>query len=122
MIHLSLSVLSHTWLIDIDGTILKHNGHLESGEQLLGGVREFWQKIPLDDTIILLTAREDFYANQTIEFLRINNIRYDKIIFNIPQGERILINDIKPTGLITAHAVNILRDVGLAELSFTREK
>ena len=47
-----------------------------------------------------------------MENLNKYNIRYDKIIFDIPTGERILINDIKPQGLNTALCWNITRDKG----------
>jgi len=122
MMHLSLSSLAHTWIIDIDGTILKHNGHKESGDFLLEGVREFWDRIPPNDVIVLMSAREQFYAEQTIAFLRQNGVRYDHVIFGLPTGERVLINDTKPSGLTTAYAVNVERDRGLDQLSFSCEK
>jgi hypothetical protein len=122
MMHLSLSSLAHTWIIDIDGTILKHNGHKESGDFLLEGVREFWDRIPPNDVIVLMSAREQFYAEQTIAFLRQNGIRYDHVIFGLPTGERVLINDTKASGLTTAYAVNVERDRGLDQLSFSCEK
>ena len=113
MIELSLSSLPHTWIIDIDGTILKHNGHKELGDQLLAGVKEFWQRIPVGDTIILMSARDELYAEVTLRFLRSNNLRFDQVIFGLPKGERVLINDIKPSGLETAYAINVTRDRGL---------
>jgi hypothetical protein len=113
MIDLSLSSLPHTWIIDIDGTILKHNGHKELGDQLLAGVKEFWQRIPAGDTIILMSARDEVYAEVTLRFLRRNSLRYNQVIFGLPKGERILINDTKPSGLQTAYAINIRRDEGL---------
>lgn len=122
MIHLSLSSLPHTWIIDIDGTILKHNGHKEYGDQLLAGVKEFWQRIPVEDTIILMSAREELYAEATLDFLRSNGLRYDQVIFGLPKGERILINDMKPSGLDTALAINVRRDEGLDELVLTCDK
>jgi hypothetical protein len=122
MIKVCLSSLPHTWIIDIDGTILKHNGHKQGGDLLLDGVKEFWEKIPRDDFIILISARERFYVESTILFLRENCIRYDQIIFGVPIGERILVNDIKPSGLPTAHAVNVQRDKGLCFLSFSTDE
>ncbi len=110
---ISLSPLSHTWLIDIDGTILKHNGYLESNDQLLEGIKEFWIMIPKNDYIILLTSRSKSYEKRTIEFLNINNLRYNQIVFNLPTGERILLNDTKPSGLQTAIAINLKRNAGL---------
>jgi len=103
---LKLSSLPKTWIIDLDGTILKHNGYKEGKDKLLKGVKEFFDIIPNEDTIIILTSRETKYTDQTIKFLKQNKIRYDHIIFNIPFGERILINDKKESGLITAYAIN----------------
>ncbi len=103
---LKLSSLPRTWIIDLDGTILKHNGYKDGKDELLKGVKEFFDIIPNEDTIIILTSRETKYTDQTINFLKQNKIRYDHIIFNIPFGERILINDKKESGLITAYAIN----------------
>lgn len=122
MIKLSLSALPHTWIVDIDGTILKHNGYKENSDQLLNGVREFWQRIPEKDTIILLSAREECHAEATLKFLHKSGIRYDQVIFGAPMGERILINDIKPSGLETAYALNVRRDEGLDELVLTCDR
>jgi len=122
MINLSLSALPHTWIIDIDGTILKHNGHKELGDKLLAGVKEFLQRIPAEDTIILMSAREECYAEATLSFLRSNNLRYDQVIFGLPKGERILINDVKPSGLDTALAINVARDEGLDNLVLTYDR
>ncbi len=39
---LVLSSLGHTWILDLDGTILKHNGYKDSGEDtLLPGASQF---------------------------------------------------------------------------------
>lgn len=114
---MKISKLTHTWLMDIDGTILKHNGHLDVNETLLPGVKEFWNKIPKDDTIILLTARPEEYRDETLKFLRTNDIRFDMAVFNLPPGERIVVNDNKPSGLKTAVCVNIERDSGLLNIN-----
>lgn len=113
---IKLSSLSHTWIIDLDGTILKHNGHIEGGDRLLKGVRSLWKRIPLTDMIILVSARDKTFKKQTKKFLDDNQIRYDHIIFGVPTGERLVINDIKPSGLKTAYAINVLRDDGLHSL------
>ena len=108
---MDLSPLDKTWIFDVDGTIVKHNGYLNDGyDTLLDGVKEFWSKIPQNDKIILLTARKDEYLENLKEFLSDNNIRYDYLLTNIPVGERILINDKKPGGLNTAFAINKNRD------------
>lgn len=106
-----LSSLPHTWIFDIDGTLLKHNGYMtEEGDSLLDGVAEFFASIPSEDMIILLTARPSEYREITEKFLIEKNIRYDHIIFDVPVGERILVNDTKPSGLKTAYAIERTRD------------
>ena len=108
---LTLSPLPHTWLIDIDGTILRHNGHkLDSRDTLLEGVSEFFASLPNDDKVILLTARSKSEVANLERFLMSHNIRFDEIISDLPFGERILINDTKPSGLKTAFAINKGRD------------
>lgn len=108
---LILSTLPKTWLFDLDGTLLKHNGYKTDGvDTLLPGVREYINTIPAEDTIIILTARTDAYKQMTIDFLAEQGIRYDEILFNMPMGERILINDRKPSGLDMSVAINIDRD------------
>ena len=39
-----------------------------------------------------------------------NKLRYDYILTGMPFGERILVNDRKPSGLNTAYAINKDRD------------
>ncbi len=108
---LVLSTLGHTWILDLDGTILKHNGYKVDGEDtFLTGTKEFLDKIPDKDMIIFLTSRTDDYKEQTQCFLKKHHIRYDHIIFNAPYGERILINDDKPSGLHMSIAVTGKRD------------
>ena len=108
---LQLSNLSKTWIFDLDGTIVEHNGYKKYGEDvLLDGVAEFFATIPSDDMIIILTARESKYKDSTINFLQKHNVRFDTIIFDAPKGERILVNDTKPDGLVCAYAINTMRD------------
>lgn len=110
---LKLSSLPKTWIFDLDGTILVHNGYKNGGDRILPGVKEFFDKIPKTDHILILTARKEEVLESTIEFLKDNGIRYNNILADIPFGERILLNDMKDSGLKTAHAVNLKRDEGL---------
>lgn len=106
-----MSTLPKTWILDLDGTILKHNGYKIDGiDTLLDGAKEYLDALPEDDRIVILTSRTDEYKQMTLDFLRDNNIRYDEIIFNIPYGERIVVNDRKPSGLDMAYAFNLDRD------------
>lgn len=110
---LILSDLPKTWIFDVDGTIVRHNGHLSEKDELLDGVKDFFCKIPHTDKIILLTARKQEFIAQLESFLKENSIRYDFLIANLPTGERILINDMKDSGLKTAFAINTKRDSDL---------
>jgi phosphoglycolate phosphatase-like HAD superfamily hydrolase len=108
---LTLSTLGHTWLLDLDGTIVKHNGYkIDGQDSLLDGAKEFLESIPEGDKIIFLTSRKTEYKEQTEGFLKENSIRYDEILFDLPYGERVLLNDKKESGLVTGIAVNKERD------------
>lgn len=107
-----VSSLAKTWILDLDGTVVKHNGYkIDGHDTLLDGAKEFLDSIPDSDMIIFLTSRTSKYAAQTELFLRENAIIYNAIIYNAPYGERILINDAKPSGLQTAIAINTERNI-----------
>lgn len=109
---LVLSPLGHTWIFDIDGTIVKHNGYkIDGKDSLLPGVKEFFEQIPEGDMIVFLTSRTDESRQLTIDFLTENGLRYDHIIFNAPYGERIIVNDDKPSGLKCSIGVNLNRNL-----------
>lgn len=109
---LILSSLGHTWILDLDGTIVKHNGYKIDGyDTFLEGAKDFLNQIPHEDMIIFLTSRTDEYREITINFLNDNGVRYNHIIFNAPFGERILMNDDKPSGLKCGLTVNGIRDI-----------
>ncbi|GHV51071.1 hypothetical protein FACS1894216_04400 [Synergistales bacterium] len=111
MTELTLSPLNHTWLLDLDGTIVKHNGYkLDGHDVLLDGAEDFLRNLPEDDLIVFITSRTPECKGFTESFLAKSNIRFDHIIYNAPFGERILVNDRKPSGLATAAAVNVDRD------------
>lgn len=105
-----LSCLSKTWLIDVDGVLFVHNSHLKNGDELVTGAKDFLNQISALDKIILLTAREIKYKKVTEDSLKKYDIRYDAIFYDMPHGERILVNDKKPSGLNTAVAINVKRD------------
>lgn len=108
---LVLSTLPKTWVFDLDGTLLKHNGYKLDGEDtVLPGALEYLNTIPAEDKIIIFTSRTDEYRQITMNFLKEHGIRYDGILFNMPMGERIIVNDRKPSGLDMSVAINIDRD------------
>lgn len=108
---LVLSTLPKTWVFDLDGTLLKHNGYMIDGiDTVLPGVLEYLATIPDEDKVVIFTSRTDEYKQMTLDFLEQNDIRYDVILFNMPMGERIIVNDRKPSGLDMSVAVNIDRN------------
>jgi hypothetical protein len=110
---LNPSGLNRTWILDLDGTLLQHRGYQNDGDRVLPGVAEFYRNIPKTDHIVILTARSSSDKKKTIEFLNDQGLWYDYILFDMPVGERVLLNDRKPSGMQTAFAVNLDRDRGL---------
>ncbi|MCI9591785.1 MAG: hypothetical protein HFG42_14820 [Lachnospiraceae bacterium] len=108
---ISLSTLPKTWIFDLDGTILKHNGYkIDGKDTLLQGAKEYLDTLPKEDKIIFITSRTEEYKEKTLEFLNSSGIRMDWILFGMPMGERIVVNDRKPSGLDMAVAINLERD------------
>lgn len=114
---LVLSPLNKTWIFDFDGTLVEHNGYKTGEDHFLPGALEFLKSIPEEDFILILTAREKEAATQTESFLEKHNVRYNKIIYEIPMGERLLFNDSKPSGLKMSYAVECSRNQGLENLT-----
>lgn len=108
---LVLSTLPKTWIFDLDGTLLKHNGYKTEGQDtLLEGAAAYIGGLPAEDRIVILTSRTEEYREGTVRFLEEKGVRFDDILFGMPLGERILVNDRKPSGLDMALAFNIDRD------------
>ena len=108
---MELSTLAKTWILDVDGTLVKHNGYKIDGyDTLLDGVKKFYSKISPEDKVILMTARKEEYLEDLKKFLAENELRYDYLLTDMPMGERILVNDDKPSGLKCAYAICKERD------------
>ncbi len=108
---ITVSPLGKTWVLDLDGTVVKHNGYkLDGRDALLPGAKDFLDNIRSEDMVVFITSRTEEQRVMTEAFLRENGIRYDAIVYGAPYGERILVNDRKPSGLATAIAVNTDRD------------
>lgn len=119
---LNISTLNHTWILDFDGTLVEHNGYKTGEDKFLPGAKEFLQSIPKDDFVLIMTAREKEARRKTEKFLIENDIRYNQILFEMPMGERILINDDKPSGLRCAYAITPKRNQGLENLEVIIDK
>ena len=118
IIEYELSPLPKTWVFDLDGTLVVHNGVYQGKDILLPGVKDFFSQINENDFVIIMTARPEQLKGPTTDFLKQEGIRYDLILFGLPTGERILLNDIKNSGLKTAYGVNLNRDEGLEKVRF----
>ena len=106
-----MSTLPKTWIFDLDGTVVKHNGYKIDGvDTVLDGAKEYIDSLPEEDRIVILTSRTEEYREMTLDFLAEQGIRYDDILFCMPMGERIVVNDRKPSGIDMAYAVNLDRD------------
>jgi len=114
--HLRLSTLPKTWIIDLDGVVLRHNGYLYGMDEVLPGAVEFWAQIKPSDLVVVMTARPASQREETLRLLAVKGLRVDQAVFDLPTGERILINDSKPSGLPMAYAMNVRRDHGLCKL------
>lgn len=113
MAELVLSPLKKTWFIDLDGTVLIHNSDVSKNEdQVILTSLEFLKTIE-DDHIVFTTSRSQKHKKKTESFLRLNNIKFDFIIYDLPYGERILVNDNKSSGLTTAYAIALERNAGI---------
>ena len=113
-INLKISKLAHTWFIDLDGTIFKHNKYKDNGFDIIvnSNVRKFFDQISENDILIFTTSRSSSLSKLCERSLKeILNIKQKfTIIYGLPHGERILVNDSKPSGMITSLAINIDRD------------
>ena len=94
---IEMSALPKTWILDLDGTIVKHNGYkLDGRDSLLDEAEKLLSQIRPEDMVIIVTSRKKEYRVITEQFLAENGIRYDHIIYEAPYGERIVVNDRKP--------------------------
>lgn len=113
---IEMSALPKTWILDLDGTIVKHNGYkIDGTDSLLEGVDRLLSQIKENDMVIFITSRKKEYREMTERFLDEHEIRYDYIIYEAPYGERILVNDRKPSGLEMAYAISTKRDEACAD-------
>lgn len=108
---IEMSALPKTWILDLDGTVVRHNGYkLDGADSLLDGADKLLSQIKDEDMVIFVTSRKREYREMTERFLDEHGIRHDHIIYEAPYGERLLVNDKKPSGLKMAYALNTVRD------------
>lgn len=110
-----------TWFLDFDGTLVFQKSHLSDDDFILSTTKEFFNNIVNKNDFVIITTGRDISHKRRIEnFLNKNNIKFDLVLCGLPTGARILINDKKPDGSLTAYGYNLDRDKGI-DLSLFRE-
>ena len=108
---------------DIDGTICKHENPNNTSNPnyklkiLPGTIKKFLEWNKKGYLIILTTGRKKSLKKATIKQLQNAGIFYDELIMGIGGGIRILINDKKKNGEITAVSYSIKRDCGIKNIN-----
>jgi len=118
----SMEIRPKTIFCDIDGTLIEHSVPWECSKpkyemKLLPGTLEKlaeWDRKGYN--IILTTGRRESLRNSTEKQLAKLGIFYDYLLMGIGGGERVLINDLKPNGMVTATAINLHRNLGISNL------
>lgn len=111
-----------TLFLDIDGCIVRHHcegivGQLVKEPELLDGVVEKFNEWDSKNyKIILTTGRNESARKQTEDMLRSFGLFWDTLIMGLPRGERVVINDAKIDGNITARGITLKRNEGYKNL------
>jgi len=115
--------MKKTLFIDIDGSIIKHQGNLSKMitnemEILPNTLEKLNEWNEAGHCIILTTGRKETLRKITEEGLLKNGIFYDQLIMGLTRGERVVINDIKPgNNMKVASAIQINRNDGLKNVN-----
>ena len=108
-----------TILMDIDGTIFYHKDnlyHMAKDVPVLldGTIEKLLEWRVKEYHIVLTTARPEGCRASTVEQLEKMLVSfYDQLVMGLPAGPRVLINDIKPDGTLTAEGINLVRNEGI---------
>ncbi len=107
-----LSSIPKTWIIDLDGVTFFHNRYKEDKEkdEIIPEFKALFKVISDKDLVIIITSRKNRFRKYTVRKLRQNHVRFNYLIMNAPNGERIVIDDVKPSGLKTAYSISVKRD------------
>ena len=106
-----------TIFTDLDGVLVKNSG--QYFEPIWGSTEAIQKNVDwinhMHDSgtcrVIITTSRKSSFRKETLDQLSGLGIKYHDIIFDLPHGERILINDYAPTNSNpAARSVNIKRN------------
>lgn len=112
---------NNTYFLDIDGTLLHHADNLCNmmmwEPRPIQGTQETLLKWRADGHyIVITTARPEGLRSLTERQLHSVGIFYDQLVMGLTSGPRVLVNDTKPDGTITAISHSIERDSGIANI------
>jgi aminoglycoside phosphotransferase (APT) family kinase protein len=113
-----------TIFCDIDGVLFKHSPHstCDFDTNIViseGDLQKLSQLQKEGHRIVLTSSRHTKYKDELIELLSKKNICYDDLVLDCNPGQRILINDRKPSKpfLPQANAFEVTRDKGIENFS-----
>jgi hypothetical protein len=115
----------YTIFCDIDGCIFEHGNtgisdlitHRKNPKLLDGVLEKFDEWNERGYCIIITTARKECLREYTTDQLFAAGIHYDQLVMGISHGPRIIINDTKPGGFVTAYASPVERNKGLGDIN-----
>ena len=116
-------ILPKTLFMDIDGTLVEHkNPHLTSLpshkmnvlDSTIERILEWNKKVY---TIIFTTGRRESNREVTVKQLQEACIFYDELIMVVGRGQRVVINYIKPDGMLTSSSINVERNKGIKDVN-----
>lgn len=119
---LLVSELPRTWFIDLDGTLFMYADTIEDVATkpqtpcpyTLEKMNGWWER---GDHIVLVSARYETLREKTEADLKEHGVPYSHLIMGLGNGERHLVNDLKPNRAgNTAFAHNLVRDEGFGKL------
>ena len=111
-----------TIICDIDGTIFHHHCEgldgqvLKETKILEGTIKKFREWDAAGHNIILITGRRESLRSLTVSELNKFGLYFDDLIMGVGGGDRILVNDRKPSGRDTAYSYNLDRNSGIKNL------
>ena len=112
----------NTIFCDIDGTLIKQEPPEVSFKSdykmqpLPGTLTKLLEWDRLGYNIILTTGRRESLRSITEKQLNDVGIFYDQLIMGVGRGPRVVVNDNKPDGMLTAYSINLVRNLGLKDL------
>jgi hypothetical protein len=113
-----------TIFVDLDGTLILFNLEPErvTDRIIMSTMSYLIQKKAEGHWIVCTTARNKEHADLAIKNASIPLDFFDKIIYDLPMGKRILINDSKEGSSPSAEVIVLVRDKGMEEFYMNEKK